>query len=241
MSRQKKTVALLGCDSTDYLRGLASAIEHAGAAVTVTSEPATAIAADGLILAAQCGFAGCLENLRSFQGDRILGQRLAGGRPVWAIGTGMQALFDAAVDPDGSLVARGCGEWPGTVEELHSSSAAPAGAGAGAGAGTGSGPGQHTGWNTIDVPAFSGGGRNKSKLFAGIDPDREFFFDHTSAVRRWELEPDVLIPPIVGYTKHGEDRFVVAVENGPLWATQFFPEKSDVAGKRVIGNWVRSL
>ena len=51
----------------------------------------------------------------------------------------------------------------------------------------------------------------------------------------------MLIPPIVGYTKHGEDRFVVAVENGPLWATQFFPEKSDVAGKRVIGNWVRSL
>ena len=32
------------------------------------------------------------------------------------------------------------------------------------------------------------------------------------------------------WAEHGGDRFVAAVENGPLWATQFHPEKSGDAG-----------
>ena len=39
---------------------------------------------------------------------------------------------------------------------------------------------------------------------------------------------------------HGE-RFVAAVENGPLSATQFHPEKSGEAGLALLRNWVRSL
>ncbi|HEX5525106.1 MAG TPA: imidazole glycerol phosphate synthase subunit HisH, partial [Pedococcus sp.] len=35
--------------------------------------------------------------------------------------------------------------------------------------------------------------------------------------------------------------FVAAVENGPLAATQFHPEKSGEAGLALLENWVRSL
>jgi glutamine amidotransferase len=44
----------------------------------------------------------------------------------------------------------------------------------------------------------------------------------------------------VTWAEHGE-RFVAAVENGPLSATQFHPEKSGDAGAALLRNWVRSL
>jgi glutamine amidotransferase len=44
-----------------------------------------------------------------------------------------------------------------------------------------------------------------------------------------------------GARADGGDRFVAAVENGPLWATQFHPEKSGDAGAALLRNWVLSL
>ena len=35
--------------------------------------------------------------------------------------------------------------------------------------------------------------------------------------------------------------FLAAVENGPLSATQFHPEKSGAAGIRLLRNWISSL
>ena len=46
--------------------------------------------------------------------------------------------------------------------------------------------------------------------------------------------------PRVTWATHGE-RFIAAVENGPLTATQFHPEKSGEAGLALLRNWVRSL
>ena len=49
------------------------------------------------------------------------------------------------------------------------------------------------------------------------------------------------VTPAVTWTSYGGDRFVAAVENGPLSATQFHPEKSGDAGADLLHNWVRSL
>ena len=46
--------------------------------------------------------------------------------------------------------------------------------------------------------------------------------------------------PVVSWAEHGAP-FVAAVENGPLSATQFHPEKSGEAGLQLLENWVRSL
>ena len=48
-------------------------------------------------------------------------------------------------------------------------------------------------------------------------------------------------PPLVTWAEHGGDRFVAAVENGPLTATQFHPEKSGDAGAALLRNWVEGL
>ncbi len=52
--------------------------------------------------------------------------------------------------------------------------------------------------------------------------------------------PSRLTPPAVTWAEHG-DRFVAGVENGPLSATQFHPEKSGDAGAHLLTNWLRTL
>ena len=76
-------------------------------------------------------------------------------------------------------------------------------------------------------------------LFAGIEDER-FYFVHSYGVRDWTLVTnDRTRAPLVTWAEHGGDRFVAAVENGPLSATQFHPEKSGDAGARLLRNWVR--
>ncbi len=48
------------------------------------------------------------------------------------------------------------------------------------------------------------------------------------------------VAPEVTWARHGA-KFVAAVENGPLSATQFHPEKSGDAGLHLLENWVRGL
>ena len=79
-----------------------------------------------------------------------------------------------------------------------------------------------------------------SALFAGIEDER-FYFVHSYAARRWELETHGRTrAPLVTWAEHGGDRFVAAVENGPLTATQFHPEKSGDAGAPLLTNWIGS-
>lgn len=190
------------------------ALERVGADVYVTSEFETALNADGLVVPGVGAFAACMAGIRAVRGDRIIGRRLAGGRPVLGICVGMQVLFETGVEHGERT--DGIGEWPGTVERLQAPIV------------------PHLGWNVVEA----GEG---SRLFAGLDAQTRFYFVHSYAARRWELEPGPLPAPIVSWAEHGGDRFVAAVENGPLSATQFHPEKSGDAGAALLENWLRTV
>ena len=43
------------------------------------------------------------------------------------------------------------------------------------------------------------------------------------------------------WCSYGAAPFLAAVENGPLSATQFHPEKSGQAGIRLLANWMDGL
>lgn len=190
------------------------ALDRVGADVTVTSDPKIALAADGLVVPGVGAFAACMEGLLEVKGDRLIGQRLAGGRPVLGICVGMQIMFDRGVEF--GVEADGCGEWPGTVERLRAEVL------------------PHMGWNTVRAP-------EKSVLFNGIDADTRFYFVHSYAVQKWEMPVgDTIAAPLLTWADHGGD-FLAAVENGPLSATQFHPEKSGDAGAELLTNWVESL
>lgn len=196
------------------LRSAVRAVERAGASVTLTSDLESAMAADGLLVPGVGAYEACMAGLRAIRGERIIGRRLAGGRPVLGICVGMQILFGRGVEH--GVETEGCDEWPGTVERLQAPIV------------------PHMGWNTVQVPAGT-------SLFAGVEDER-FYFVHSYGVRRWELVTnDRTRAPLVTWAEHGGDRFVAAVENGPLGATQFHPEKSGEAGAQLLRNWVTSL
>jgi glutamine amidotransferase len=196
------------------LRSAVRALERAGAEVTLTDDKAAALDADGLVVPGVGAFAACMAGLTGVKGPEIIDRRLAGGRPVLGICVGMQVLFETGVEH--GVTTEGCGEWPGTVERIEAPVV------------------PHMGWNTVDVPA-------DSTLFEGVERER-FYFVHSYAVRDWTLVTNGRTQaPLVTWTEHGDDRFVAAVENGPLCATQFHPEKSGDAGARLLANWVGSL
>jgi imidazole glycerol-phosphate synthase subunit HisH len=193
------------------------ALQRVGADVTVTADFDLALNADGLLVPGVGAFEACMSGLKAVRGDAVIDRRLAAGRPVLGICVGMQILFARGIEH--GVETEGCEQWPGTVERLQPKDAQPV---------------PHMGWNTVDVPAGS-------TLFEGIDKDR-FYFVHSYGVRDWQLTGTrASVAPLVTWTTYGGDRFVAAVENGPLSATQFHPEKSGDAGAALLENWVRSL
>jgi imidazole glycerol-phosphate synthase subunit HisH len=196
------------------VRSAVRALERAGAAVTLTADRSAAQEADGLVVPGVGAFAACVEGIRAVKGHEVVGRRLAGGRPVLGICVGMQVLFAHGVEH--GVDTEGLDEWPGVVERLHAPVV------------------PHMGWNTVEAP-------EGTRVFAGVEGER-FYFVHSYGVREWVLRTnDRTRAPLVTWAEHGGDRFVAAVENGPLCATQFHPEKSGDAGARLLANWVASL
>ncbi|GEA88229.1 imidazole glycerol phosphate synthase subunit HisH [Cellulomonas cellasea] len=214
MSSQPRVVVL------DYgfgnVRSAVRALERVGAHVELTADAHAAAEADGLVVPGVGAFAAVMSGLRDVRGDQIVDRRLAGGRPVLGICVGMQVMFEAG-DEHG-VRTDGLGEWPGLVDRLEADVV------------------PHMGWATVDAP-------EGTTLFAGIEDER-FYFVHSYAARTFPLTEgspeERLAPPRVTWAQHG-DRFVAAVENGPLSATQFHPEKSGDAGAQLLTNWVDSL
>jgi len=193
------------------------ALEHVGADVALTGDREAALRADGLFVPGVGNFHACMAGLVAADGPRIIDRRLAGGRPVLGVCVGMQVMFEGSTEPSAAPVD-GVGQWPGLVERLRAPVV------------------PHMGWSTVDVAP-------ESVLFVGVEGER-FYFVHSYAAHAWELPAPTgafaVVAPRVTWAEHGE-RFVAAVENGPLTATQFHPEKSGDAGLALLENWVRSL
>ena len=105
----------------------------------------------------------------------------------------------------------GCGQWPGAVTRLDAPVI------------------PHMGWNVVDAAPGS-------VLFDGLDADTRFYFVHSYAAQTWAGNPAARL---TWATHHVP--FLAAVEDGPLSATQFHPEKSGDAGATLLANWVEGL
>jgi len=210
---RRPRVAVLDYGSGN-LRSAQRALARVGADAAVTADVQAALAADGLVVPGVGAFAACMAGLRTVEGDRVIDRRLAGGRPVLGICVGMQILFAEGIEH--GVESEGCGQWPGRVERL-SAPVLP-----------------HMGWNTVRVP-------EGSVLFSGIGPAERFYFVHSYAATALPLgSSPYMTPPLVSWATHGQP-FIAAVENGPLMATQFHPEKSGDTGAALLANWLEML
>lgn len=181
----------------------------------LTQDTETILNADGLVVPGVGAFAAVMDALKAIDAPRWIGRRIAGARPVLGICVGHQILFERGIEH--GIAAAGMGEWPGEVTALPEHVVVP-----------------HMGWNTVRPP-------ESSTLFRGIEEER-FYFVHSYAVQSWDFDQSIeaMSPPKVTWSHHGSD-FIAAVENGPLAATQFHPEKSGDAGMQLLKNWIASL
>jgi glutamine amidotransferase len=206
-----KKVALLDYGSGN-IHSAAKALQAAGAEVKLTSNKSELTEADGLVIPGVGAFAAVMEKLNQLDAGSIIDSRLVAGKPVLGICVGMQVLFERGVENQG---ADGFGQWPGVVEKLNAPIL------------------PHIGWTEVESDP-------ESELFSGLENER-FYFVHSYAAKSWSLD---IRPPFrsakLAYAEHGE-KFLAAVENGPLSATQFHPEKSGQAGLKLLGNWIGTL
>lgn len=197
------------------VRSACRALEHVGAQVELTSDRSEALEARGLLVPGVGAFAAVMEQLRAAGGPAIIDARLAGSRPVFGVCVGLQVMFESSEEKGR---AEGLGQWPGVVRRLDAPVV------------------PHMGWSSVEAA-------EGSKLFEGV-ADERFYFVHSYGVLSDPLEalgPGPMIPPLVSWARHGASRFVAAVENGPLVATQFHPEKSGEAGLHLLRNWLETL
>jgi len=209
----KPLVAVLDYGSGN-VHSAVKALQAAGADARLTADRQLVQDADGLVVPGVGAFAAVMKALRDIRGDELIDRRLAGGRPVLGICVGMQVLFGRGVER--GIDTEGLGEWPGVVTELDAPLL------------------PHMGWNTVRPDAGS-------RLFAGIEDER-FYFVHSYGASQWNLQVQPPFPePLLTWCDYGARPFLAAVENGPLAATQFHPEKSGDAGIRLLSNWIDSL
>ncbi|MFC4224913.1 imidazole glycerol phosphate synthase subunit HisH [Lysinibacter cavernae] len=195
------------------VHSVVKAVQRAGADVVLTGDRKLAMEADGLIVPGVGAFDAVMNQLNAVRGGELIDRRLAGGRHVLGICVGLQIMFERG-DERGKIT-EGLGEWPGEVTRLDAPVL------------------PHIGWSTVEVPEHS-------TLFDGVEDER-FYFVHSYGAQEWTLDPHPAIrPPAVTWAEHGS-RFIAAVENGPLTATQFHPEKSSEAGIRLLSNWISGL
>ena len=207
-----KTVAVLDYGSGN-VHSACRALEEAGAQVLLTSDRKTLKEAAGMVLPGVGAFAAVMGKLEAQNASGILDQRLTALRPVLGICVGMQVMFETGIEH--GVETEGFAQWPGSVEKL----AAPLL--------------PHMGWSRVRTEA-------NSTLFSGLEDER-FYFVHSYAAKEWKLDiRPPFQPAALAWAHHGED-FLAAVENGPLSATQFHPEKSGSAGLKLLENWIQSL
>ena len=194
------------------VRSVVRMLERVGAEVSLTSQPDAVLRADGLYVPGVGNFHACVQGLRAVDGLRLVRERVAAGAPVLGVCVGMQVLFQGSVEPSSGPQEQGIGHWSGTVHRLQAPVV------------------PHMGWSQVAPP-------EGSDLFAGLEQER-FYFVHSYAAD--EAPTRAGRAPAVTWAEHG-GRFGAAVEDGPVSATQFHPEKSGDAGAQLLSSWLDRL
>ncbi|GAB1315270.1 Histidine biosynthesis bifunctional protein hisB [Madurella fahalii] len=188
------------------VRSLVNAIEKIGYEVEWIRSPEEVANAEKLILPGVGHFGHCLSQLSSAGYLPSLRAHIDAGKPFMGICVGLQALFSgSAEDPD----CPGLGLIPGQLDRFdHTAKAVP-----------------HIGWNNASC--------STNPTLYGLQPDSKYYYVHSYKYPYTKGELENLGWAVATGT-YEEETFVGAVAKGNVLATQFHPEKSGVAGLRVI-------
>lgn len=147
------------------LRSVEKAFEKVGADAEITSDPAAADAADGVVLPGVGAFPKAMGRIRELGIDELVSGRIERGAPVLGICLGMQLLFDDSTENEGDT---GLGLMEGEVGPLAANGYKV----------------PHIGWSPVRW-------EHDSQLTEGLGPEPPFYFVH-SFVPRPDNAHDVL-------------------------------------------------
>ncbi|KAK7220719.1 hypothetical protein V2G26_008722 [Clonostachys chloroleuca] len=187
------------------IRSLVNAIEKLGYEVDWVRSPEDVAKADKLILPGVGHFGHCMSQLAQANYLPAIKAHIDSGKPFMGICVGLQALFEGSVeDPD----VPGLGVVHLTLGRFDETDKSV----------------PHIGWNS----ANTGG-----KPLYGLSADSKYYYVHSfrGAYTPGELESQGWS---VATGTYGNETFVGAVAKGNIYATQFHPEKSGVAGLRTL-------
>ena len=189
------------------------ALEELRVSSVLVKRPTEMYDTDCLILPGVGNFADCARLLKD--GDWTIALRdevLGNKRPLLGVCVGMQLLADSSTEgADDGENTQGLGFIPGQVRHLRSFGCklrVP-----------------HVGWNSITPIAPD------NSLFVGIPAGTDFYFVHSYAFA--PVDP----ADVLATTDYGTP-VTAAVCRGHVWGTQFHPEKSSLAGFRLLKNFI---
>jgi glutamine amidotransferase len=196
------------------------AITEAGGDPVLTADSNAIAHAERLVLPGVGAFGRAADELRRLGHDDATREFVATGRPFLGLCVGMQLLFDSSSE-NGEY--QGLGLIHGTVERIPTRTAdgrrlrVP-----------------HIGWAELQPPATEPRGWSDG-ILADVTPrSSAFYFVHSFAVRPQD-PGDVLAVAV-----HGDHEIVAAVDHENMSGTQFHPERSGVAGQKVLRRFLGS-
>jgi glutamine amidotransferase len=192
------------------LRSAQKALEKVGADARLTADAGLVREAAGVVLPGVGNFGRCMQALRSTGLDQVALEAIEAERPFLGICVGMQMLYKGS---DESPEEPGLGVIDARVRLLPDGVKRP-----------------QMQWNELVAPPRrSGASTTPSQLLDGLEPPAWVYFVHSYAPQ--------LTDEVVAVCDYGAP-VTAAIERGPLWATQFHPEKSSTNGLRVLANFV---
>ncbi len=204
MSRPAPTLAILDYGMGNR-RSVQRALEHVGAHVQVTRDPAVLATAAGVVVPGVGAFPAAMRSLAELELIEPILTAARDGRPVLGICLGMQLLFDRSTELGDTP---GLGLIAGEVNRI----------------GTGDQTGlriPHIGWNEVTFP-------RPSPLTADLPAAGAAFYHVHSYAATPTDRADV-----AGVTTYGET-FATIVQRGMVMGTQFHPEKSSAHGLTLL-------
>ncbi|KAF2876639.1 hypothetical protein BDV95DRAFT_483682 [Massariosphaeria phaeospora] len=193
------------------VRSLVNAIEKVGYSVKWVKSPADVPAAEKLIIPGVGHFGHCLSQLDAAGYMEPIRAHIKAGKPFMGICVGIQALFEGS---DENPAVKGLGVIPMRLRKFDDTDKSV----------------PHIGWNSANT---SQRGEVTAESLYGLRPDSKYYYVHSYAAPYVEgqLEKEGWT---VATARYGDEEFVGAVARDNVFATQFHPEKSGVAGLRVL-------
>lgn len=199
------------------LRSVGKALERSGLAVDVTSAAAAVARADALVLPGVGAFRDAREHLAAKHLDDAVRRAIAAGRPYLGLCLGLQFLFEEAEEHGRTA---GLGLLRGRVVRFPERDADGARLLV-----------PHIGWNEVRWVRPPTGAPGHPMLAALPERDHYYFVHSYHAL---PADADA----VVGWTDYGGP-FAAAVATEGIFAVQFHPEKSQVAGRRLLDAFAR--